>query len=291
MKCFKLFLCVGLFSMALSAKASIEVHAHRGSRGTLPENTLPSFEAGIEAGADLLELDLQVSSDGFLVVHHDYSLNPEICLNSDGSEITDRLLIHSLTLKEIKQLDCGTLPHPGFPRQKQVPGTKVPLLTEVFGLIHKSPHPNAAHVGVNIELKIDPEHAEKSVSPEELGAKVAKEVRASGLLERITVQSFDPRPLAVIKRIAPEIRIAFLVIQVKPDSLKKAQELQAETISPAFENVTAAFVKDAHDSRLKVIPWTVNKPQDWDNLAKMGVDGFISDYPSDLVKHLEKVGK
>src|SRR5437660_12125855 len=97
----------------------ILVHGHRGARAMRPENTIPAFEYAIGAGVDVLELDMAVTKDDVLVVSHDPLLNPEICKGPAAS-----VPIRKLTLKELRQCDCGTLRNPKFPKQTPLPGTR-----------------------------------------------------------------------------------------------------------------------------------------------------------------------
>src|SRR5580700_4513101 len=114
--------------LAFSAHA-IQVHGHRGARAMRPENTIPAFEYAIGVGVDVLELDMAVTLDDVLVVSHDPLLNPEICQGPRAS-----IPIRTLTLKELRQWDCGALRNPSFPKQTPVPGTRIPTLDEVFDL-------------------------------------------------------------------------------------------------------------------------------------------------------------
>src|SRR5438552_16180108 len=83
---------------------AIQVHGHRGARAMRPENTIPAFEYAISVGVDVLELDMAVTKDDVLVVSHDPLLNPEICQGPRAS-----IPIRTLTLKELRQWDCGAL--------------------------------------------------------------------------------------------------------------------------------------------------------------------------------------
>src|SRR3982074_2848953 len=89
----------------------ILVHGHRGARAIRPENTIPAFEYAIGVGVDVLELDMAVTRDDVVVVSHDPLLNPEICKGPAAS-----VPIRTLTLKELRQWDCGALSHPRVPQ-------------------------------------------------------------------------------------------------------------------------------------------------------------------------------
>jgi glycerophosphoryl diester phosphodiesterase len=99
---------------------SCEIHAHRGARDTFPENTIPAFSHAWENGADLIELDVQVTKDGIVVVHHNFELNPDICCREGGEAILDTPLLHSINLEELKKLDFGTKTSQEFPDQKKL---------------------------------------------------------------------------------------------------------------------------------------------------------------------------
>ena len=84
-----------------------------------PENTIPAFEYAIGAGVDVLELDMAVTKDDVLVVSHDPLLNPEICTGPGAPRA-----IRTLTLRELRQWDCGALRNPRFPKQTPIPGAR-----------------------------------------------------------------------------------------------------------------------------------------------------------------------
>src|SRR5215475_4138277 len=104
---------VSLFflSTILMAAPKILVHGHRGARAMRPENTIPAFEYAIAAGVDVLELDMGVTRDGILVVSHDPYLEPPVC---NGPQ--PKAAIHTLTLAEVRQWDCGAKANPAFPK-------------------------------------------------------------------------------------------------------------------------------------------------------------------------------
>src|SRR5438270_12506533 len=99
--------------MAASGMAQIQVHGHRGARAMRPENTLPAFEYAIAQGVDALELDMAVTKDGVVVVSHDPELRAPVCTGP-----RDRVAIHSLTLAEVRQWDCGAIQNPVFKKQQ-----------------------------------------------------------------------------------------------------------------------------------------------------------------------------
>jgi len=137
-----------LFSLQVTAR--IQVHGHRGAAGEMPENTLAAMKHAIKIGVDVLELDLAVTKDNHLVLSHDPYINKDLCLK-DGKEITQKIEIRKLSLKELSRFDCGSRRSPKFPTQKLVPGEKIPTLESLFKLTKKL---SAKNVLFNIETKI-----------------------------------------------------------------------------------------------------------------------------------------
>jgi glycerophosphoryl diester phosphodiesterase len=282
-----LFLWAVLISSRFPAVA-FEVHGHRGARAHRPENTLPAFEYALKEGADVLEMDMAVTRDNVIVISHDPRINPQICLGEQAAKITNAPLIHDLTLAEVKAYDCGTLRNPRFPGQQTVPGTPIPTLDEVFDLIQHSTLRAAKTVRFNIETKIFPAHPEYTVSPDQFVSLALLCFRKHGMMDRVILQSFDPRTLIEAKKLEPKLRIAALVDDPKMDMLALGKELKAEIISPEWKLVTASLVDQAHRDGRQVIPWAPNDPADWDKLLGMRVDGIITDDPGLLVTHLKQ---
>jgi len=258
------------------AATRIQVHGHRGARAMRPENTIPAFQYAIGIGVDVLELDMAVTKDNVLVVSHDPTLLPKIC---EGPK--PGAAIHELTLAQLREYDCGKRKNPDFPKQQPVPGTRVPTLDEVFALGRGN------NVEFNIETKIFLDKPELTPSPEEFVKLVLAGVRQHHLEKRIILQSFDFRTLHVMKKLAPEIRLAALYEGSPKSFVEIAKEADAGIISPHYSLVTKEQVAAAHKSGLEVVPWTANTPADWDKLVDAKVDAIISDDPAALIAYLK----
>jgi len=265
---------VFLFS---AAAARIEVHGHRGARAVLPENTLPAFEHAIAAGADAVELDVVVTKDNVPVVSHDPVLSPAICTGP-----RERAVVRELTLAELREWDCGSKRNPAFPRQRPVPGARIPTLDEVLALAGRG----SFHF--NIETKISPRRPEYAPAPEEFARLVLEAIRRHNLEPRVIVQSFDFRVLRAIRRLAPEIRLAALFETDQREFAAIAGEAQADIASPQHRLVTAEKVKAAQAAGISVIAWTANTPEEWDRLIAAQVDGIITDDPDALIGYLKE---
>lgn len=280
-----LVLCVSA-SSALEIK-NIEVHGHRGSRGTRPENTLPAFEEALRAGVDVLELDMAVTKDGVVVISHDPHITPKRCLGPDSKKLEHSMTIRELTLGEVKRYDCGSIPDPNFPQQLLVPGTRIPTLDEMFALVSASKYPAAAKVGFNIETKIFPAEPGLAPSPAEFAKLVTAIVKKHGMEKRTIVQSFDVRTLREIKKIAPKIRTSQLTHEELLDIVPALKSAKTDIWSPNHKWITANSVKAAHSAGMQVAPWTVNTPKEWDEVIAKGADAIITDYPAELIAFLK----
>lgn len=271
-----LFCCL----IPISAAPRILVEGHRGARAVLPENTLPAFAYAIQAGADVLELDVWVTSDDVLVVHHDPLINTSICQGPEGERA-----IRKLTLAQVRQWDCGSRKNPDYPRQEPRPGTRIPTLDEVLALA-----PQGSFL-FNIEMKSQPAKPELQPPPEQYARLVAEAVRKRKLERRVIIQSFDFALLRALRAVAPELRRAALYAGLPrefPDLAKEAGD--APVVSPHYSLATPERVKRAREAGLEVVPWTANTPELWDKLIEAGVDGIITDDPKGLIDHLRARG-
>ena len=280
------FLLATLIMTTYGYGKKIEVQGHRGCRGTRPENTLPAFAAAIEAGVDALEPDLLLTQDDVFVIYHSHFIKPSLVTYLDGSPLAAPPLMRSLNLSQVKQFDCGRIKNPLYPQQSLIPETTIPTLEELFSLIQTSPHPHAAHVQLNLEIKRD---VDSPISPERCAQKLLKLVEANGFSQRVYYSSFDPEVLFEVRKSDPTASIGFLKEDDLDGMIECATALKAEIISP-----DDTLIKDPHYIRslqqlgFKVILWTVNDPARWEELIQMGVDGIITDYPHELIAFLRE---
>ena len=121
-------------------RAAFDVQGHRGARGLAPENTLAGFELALRLGVTTLEMDLAVTRDEVVVLHHDRRLNPDVTRDSSGCWLAGPgLLIRDLTFDELQAFDVGRI-DPAcaysrqFPRQKPVDGARIPRLRDLFAV-------------------------------------------------------------------------------------------------------------------------------------------------------------
>lgn len=256
----------------------ILVHGHRGARARRPENTVPAFQYAIQQGVDVLELDVAVTKDNVAVVSHDPLINGTICTGPKTG-----IPIHTLTLAELHQYDCGAKRNPNFSTQVPVPGTHIPTLDEVFDLSR------GTKVWFNVETKIFADKPELTPGPEAFTQMILDLIRKHGIENRVILQSFDPRTLRVMKKLDPSIPRAAL-FETNRDWPEVAREFEATLYSPEFHLVTKERVAQAHAAGLQVAPWTVDKPEDWQKMADAKVDAMITDDPASLIAWLKEKG-
>ncbi len=269
-----------------------DLQGHRGAMGLKPENTLPSFFKAVDLGVTTIEFDLAVSKEHKMVISHEPWFRADICLQPDGSPIPRNqersFRLFELPYETIEQFDCGSLQHPSHPDQQTLFAPK-PLMSEAIMEIDSYARSQGQPpVRYNIEIKSDtawdgtlapdPEVFARLLHEELLALELQLE---APLLDRITIQSFDPRALHALRSITPSIPIALLTYsEGTVDDHLQEFGLEPEIYSPNFGLLTAEHVERAHELGMLVIPWTVNRREDMQRLVDLGVDGLITDYPN-----------
>jgi len=282
----KIIVALSLLVSIMAEAKNVEIQGHRGARGDWPENTLPAFAAAIEAGADCLELDLLCTADGEIVIHHDYFANPNFCAYLDGSSIpVPTSLIYSLTLEQVKQIDCGAKTNPRFPRQRAMPGTTIPTLGELLDMIANLSHPHAKKIRLNLEIKRKPGNPEYTPPPALFVERILQIVKKHNFSSRVYYSSFDPQILAEVRKQEPKAKLAFLFSL--EGLIDYARTLGVEIISPEHNLIQGKdTVTRLHQLGFKVVVWTVNDLPRASELISFGVDGLITDYPEDFLNQL-----
>lgn len=264
--------------------AEFDWQSHRGGRGIYPENTINGMKASVKFGVSTLELDVVMSKDKLVVVSHEPWMNEEMCLDPKGKRVSGREVnLYKLSYEQIKQYDCGSKPHPRFPRQQKIKEYK-PLLADLIKELHSSDKK------FNIEIKSTPEDEKDGYQPEyrEFSDKVMSVILENLPPSRFTIQSFDWRVLRYIHEKYPSVEISALrESRYSPGDIVKELGFIPQIFSPDFELLTAADVAYFHKNHIKVIPWTVNSPEMMKKMIAMNVDGIITDYP-DLIAEIPK---
>jgi glycerophosphoryl diester phosphodiesterase len=273
-----------------SSKKALQLPAfnkegHRGIRGLMPENTIPSMWRAMDFDVNTVELDIVISGDKQVVVSHDIYFHPDISSDPQGKHIgakdAQNHLLYKMTYDSIRKYDVGLKPHKDFPQQQKVPAYK-PLFADLIDAVDAYARTKGKKIIYNIEIKANPEwdNVKQPAIAETVDLLMA--IVAEKKLEgRSYIQSFDFRPMQIIHQKYPHMTTAILIGGNEKRSLEdqlKALGYIPEMYSPAFARVTPELVKDCHKSGMKIIPWTVNTLEDMKRLKAMGVDGIITDY-------------
>lgn len=260
---------------------------HRGARGLIPENTIPSMYKAIDYDVHTVEVDVVISRDKKVVISHDIYFHPDITTTPDGKQLTPKeaqqILLFNMDYDSIRKYDVGLKPHKDFPQQVKMPVYK-PLLSELIDSTDWYAKSKGKSVMYNIELKTTPgTEGVKTATVEELVDLTVQVVRDKKLESRSYLQSFDFRPLQLIHKKYPDLTTAVLIGgNDKRTFEQQLTELgyNPEMYSPHYSVVTPELVKECHKRNIKLIPWTVNTLEEMKRLKAMGVDGIITDYPN-----------
>jgi len=291
----------------------IDVIGHRGAAGLAPENTLAAFNKACEIGVHAVELDVLLTKDRELVVHHDYVLNADIARTPDGNWLRgDNPAINTLTLSELKAYDVGRL-KPGtryakrYPEQEPADGERIPTFNQVIELL-KNHCSQATELWV--EIKTNPEKPGRTPSPETVADAVVQVLRKQGFEGRSRTLSFDWRALVHVQKIAPDIPTVYLsIVGVRLNNIKPGQPgasswmagLDIDDFSGSipravkaaggrywasyYKDLSYRRIQEAHELGLQVFAWTPDSRSQMQLLIEKKVDGIITNRP-DILKSI-----
>ena len=249
------------------------VFAHRGGCALGPENTLAAFDLGMAAGADGLELDVHLSRDGIVVVHHDDTLDR----TTDGAG-----MLAARTAAELARVDAGCRYVAGGAHPFRNQGVGIPTLRDVLRR-----YPDTRII---IEMKVD---------SREMGEAVAHEVRSAGAVERVCAAGYGALSAAAARAALPEMassashaeaRIAVYRSLARWPVRRPAYDAyQVPEMAGAIRVVSPRFIRHAHTANLKVQVWTVDEEADMTRLLAWGADALITNRP-DLASQVVQRG-
>jgi glycerophosphoryl diester phosphodiesterase len=235
--------------------------AHRGASAYAPENTLSVIKKAIEMNSDGIELDVQLSKDGHVVIIHDSTVNRTS--NGNGK-------VKNLTLKQLKDLDYGSW------FSKEFKNESICTLEEVFCYLKD-------YKGlINVEIK------KEWLQFNSIEKKVADLIAKYDLRDRTIVSSFSTLSLLKIKRIDKNIQTGILYSSSTKRLILFAEFFKMDAIHPWYQNVTKDVKKIAVKDNLKINTYTVDEPKEIKKLADLGVDGIITNVPDIALKELNR---
>lgn len=231
--------------------------AHRGASGNFPENTALAFEKAIEARADVIEMDCQLSQDGHVVIFHDERL---------GRTAGARGRLKDKTLGQLKTLDVGQW------GKKSYKGERILTLEEVLEII-----------GGRADVCLDIKHFPNGAPGIEI--KLLFIVSRYDYLDRTIFTSIDHRCLSRVRQLAPEARIGVILdAPIKADPFAITNELAAASVHIHKDLASREFLEKAWERGLDAHVWTVNEVRDMEKLVSWGVQGIVSDFPEKFWK-------
>ncbi len=237
------------------------VFGHRGAMAQAPMNTLTAFELAREQGADGIELDVQVSRDGHLVVIHDDAVDS----TTDGKG-----RVADLTLDELKRLDAGSWFADRFA------GQRIPTLDEVFDAFG-----NAMLINVEIKASRD--------SLDRIEKRLADCLRRHNMREQVIISCFDPVILRRVRGMMPMVMMGFLYQPDMPaEHYLPLKKLWHEARHPRHDMVDEEYMNWARTYDYYVNVWTVNDAERALHLKRLGVNSIITDEPGRIISALKQ---
>lgn len=234
-----------------------KIFAHRGASGYAPENTLEAFALAMKQGADGIELDVQLTRDGEVVVIHDETID---------RVSTGKGAVRDFTLAELRKFSFHN-------HMEEYKGVKIPTLKEVLELV------KPGNMEVNIELKTG------IYWYPGLEEKTAEIVRETGMEKRVIYSSFNHYSIQKILECQGDAQTAYLYSDVIINVDKYAKETGVCGLHPAVYHLKMAdFLKEYQESGLKVRVWTVNQEADMKRFIETGLEAVITNYPDKALK-------
>lgn len=242
------------------------VIAHRGDSAHRPENTLSAFASALEVGAEIVELDVQLTRDDEIVVLHDDSVD---------RTTSGKGKIRTLTLAEVRSLSAGYADRFGGAHA----GERVPTLAEALGLLR-----NRARVMIEIKKESVSDDAESGVE-----ARTVEQVRRAGMVEQVAFLSFDRRALERCRRLAPNVTRGHLFYRAEiGEVIEGARAVGSELVLPEKGMLSKGLVERAQAEGLKVATWVVDDPEELRALARFDLYGVGSNRPGALLDALNE---
>jgi glycerophosphoryl diester phosphodiesterase len=238
--------------------------AHRGYSALYPENTLSAFDAACRAGVEMVELDVHLTRDDRPVVIHDDTLK---------RTTTGRGRVGDHSLAAIKRLDAGRKFHPRFA------GEPLPTLEEALDCISQ-------RAWVNVEIKTP---AVDRHPPQRIAHQVLAAIHACAAMQWTLLSSFDLRILECLAALSPKPPVGLLQGQAADDAtFELCRRWQLYSYHPDHRRLTPRQVRQMHALGLKVFTYTVNTPARAAQLARVGVDGLITNDPVAIAAAFEE---
>lgn len=268
----------------------VDVQAHRGGAGLWPENTMTSMTNAMKMGVNTLEMDLQISQDGQIVVSHDAFFHFRYSTRPDGTEVKvddPKEYLYTMPYDSIAKYDVGKRASTVWPGKAQIPEVK-PLASELIDSVENYTRIHRlSPMRYNIEIKSKVGKTEGKNWPEyhEFVDKCVGLLLSKNLGDRLVVQCFDVRALNYMHEKYPLLKLSYLTDKNDTDwdAYMGKLDFTPDWLSPHFSVVDATLVEKCHRNGIKIVPWTVDEPSDIQRMIDLHVDAIISNYPDRLL--------
>lgn len=269
----------------------VDVQAHRGGAGLMPENTIEAMKHALDMGVNTLELDLQVSKDGLVVVSHDPYFHHRYAIRPDGSYVQKedaKEYIYTMPYSEVAKYDVGSRPSDVWPEKACVKTVK-PLAEDLIDFVENyTKEMGYSPVRYNIEIKSKEADGEGIYWPtyDAFVTTCCKFLHSKQLDDRLVVQSFDVRALNYMHEKYPEFILSYLVDAKAPDfeTFMAKLKFTPQWLSPHHSITDEALVQKCRERGMKIVPWTVDSPEDIKRILDLKVDAIISNYPDRVLE-------
>lgn len=281
--------CAGISAVVMAQRVNVE--AHRGGIGLMPENTIAAMIHAVDLGVNTLEMDLSVSADRQLVVSHDPYMNRNFVTKPDGRAITaaeeKSLALYTMSYDSIRKYETGLHFYPKYPGQKKL-RTHKPLVSDLIDSVEayvKARGLTPMHYNIEIKSGVKNDNVYSPVYTEFVDLAIPQ-LLAKGLGKRLVIQCFDVRALNYMHQKYPQLTLSYLVGAKDKDLDAALGKLDfiPQVYSPNFTLVNEALVKQVHEKGMKILPWTVDEEEDIARMIGLKVDGIISNYPDRVLK-------
>ena len=236
-----------------------KIFAHRGYSGKYPENTMLAFKKALECGVDGIELDVQLTKDGEVVIIHDETID---------RTTTGKGFVVDYTYEELEKFDASF-------KFKDLGFNKIPTLREYFQLVKDY------DIVTNVELKTG---INEYLGIEE---KVWELIKEYNLEEKVIISSFNHFSVMRMKDIAPQLKYGFLSEDWIIDAGKYTHSHGVQCYHPRFNNLVPDVIKELKKYNLEINTWTVNLEEDMRYLYSNNIDVIITNYP-ELAQEIKK---
>ncbi len=273
----------------LSNRTYIDLQAHRGGAGLMPENTISAMKNALDLHVNTLEFDLQVSADGKVVVSHDNYFHSRYAIRPDSTLIQKedpKEYLYTMPYDSIAKYEVGLRFVDRWPEQKKVSERK-PLANDLINFTENYAREKGLSLPrYNIEIKSRTGKGEGVKWPayKDFCDICIPFLLSKNLGDRLVVQSFDVRALEYIHRKWPDVILSYLT-EDQDDIVKILSQLSFTPTwwSPNYQVVTRTNVAYCHGMGIKVVPWTVDDPAEIQRMVDCGSDAIISNYPDRLI--------